>query len=96
MTAPLLMGMAIYGLFTLTHHGGNRVLTVMSDAGAEAARERITVTDDITEKPRRGYLTQYFGSRKGAFEKLIETNHIVVLTKMQWDQKKSELGPIIY
>ena len=87
--------MTVYGLFTLTHHGGNRVLTVMSDAGARAALEHVTSVDGITIKPRPGYLTQYWADHKGAFEHLIETNNIIVLEKPDWDQKKTELGESI-
>lgn len=87
--------MPIYGLFTLTHHGGNRVLTVMSEIGAKAALAQVTLTATITVKPRPGYLTQYWAEQKGAFEKFIETNAIVVLDKPAWDQRKNELGESI-
>lgn len=96
MTQTLLESMTIYGLFTLTHHGGNRVLTVMSDAGAKAALAQITVTDGVTMKARAGYLTQYWAQRKGAFEHLVATNGIVVLEKTNWDRKKEELGERIF
>lgn len=88
--------MKIYGLFTLCHHGGLRVLTVMSDQGANAASEQIALTANVVCKPRPGYLTQYWARGKGAFETFIETNDIVLLGTSQWAQKKTELGENIF
>lgn len=88
--------MTIYGLFTLCHHGGLRVLTVMSAQGAKAALEQVTLTADVVCKPQPGYLTQYWARRKGAFEDFIETNDIVLLDTPQWAQKKTELGEHIF
>ena len=84
--------MQIYGLFTLNHHGGSRVLTLMSGEGAEAALAHVTGTAGIVTKPRPGYLTQYCATGKGAFDRFIEANRITVLGKREWDEKKTELG----
>ena len=87
--------MTIYGLFTLTHHGGLRVLTLMSGEGAQAADAQITPTAGVVSKPAPGYLTQYWARDKGAFARFIETNEIVILEKPEWDEKKKELGETI-
>ena len=87
--------MTIYGLFTLYHHGGTKVLTVMSDRGAKAALAYVETTDGIITRPRPGYLTQYLGAYKGALERFIESNGIRMLDKRDWDRKKLELGAAI-
>ncbi len=67
----------------------------MSDKGAEAALEHVTVTADVVCKPRPGYLTQYLARHKGAFERFIEANDIILLENPEWGQKKEALAASI-
>ncbi len=84
-----------YGHYVFTH-GWGRVLTVMSPAGAATVRKVVRVGDDIAVTGGDGRLTQYHEKRKGALDRLIETNDIVIVNKAEWDALKSEFGAAIY
>ena len=87
--------MRIYGLLGITH-GTARVLTVMSPEGARAAREHMTKTDDLIINAGDGRLTQYHEKRDGALQRLIECYGVGVLSKLEWDRRKQELGDDIW
>jgi len=86
--------MVIYGLRGFTH-GWGIILTVMSPEGDSAVRARIVPGPDIVATEGDGQLTQYQGKTRGALERLIEANGIIVLDKAAWDAKKAELGDAI-
>ena len=87
--------MELYGFFTKMHHGFERVLTVMSPAGAAAALAHIRVGPDLTVNAGPGQLTQYIERRDGALAALVREYGIVVLEKPAWDAKKTALGEAI-
>jgi len=87
--------MRIYGLLGITH-GTARVLTVMSPEGARAAREHMTKTDDLIINAGDGRLTQYQEKRDGALQRLIDAYDVGVLSKLEWDRRKQELGDDIW
>ncbi len=84
--------MELYGLYVWIHHGWNRVLVVMSPAGADAAFAHIATDDDIIATGGDGRLPRYMGRRAGALDKLIACYGIHVLDKDEWDAKKAELA----
>lgn len=86
--------MTLYGLRGFTHNGA-KTLTVMSPAGATAARGAIAAGDDVLVQAGPGQLTLYLEKRRGALQRLIAAHGIVVLDKPAWDAKKTELGPAI-
>lgn len=86
--------MTIYGLLGFTH-GWARVLTVMSPEGATAAHAHVVAGADVQVNAGEGRLTQYFEKRSGALDRLIESHGIVVLSKDQWDTRKTELGDAV-
>ena len=47
---------------------------------------------DVVCKPRSGYLTQYLARHKGAFERFIEANDIILLENPEWGKKKEALA----
>ena len=67
----------------------------MCGEGAKAALAHVTPTAGVVSKPSLGYLTQYWARDKDAFERFIDANHIVVLKKSEWDEKKAVLGESI-
>ena len=83
--------MIVYGLYGITH-GWGRLLTVMGPAGTAAITDHIEAGDDITVSSGTGKLTQYFEKREGALAGLVERYRIIVLSKPEWDAKKTELG----
>ena len=85
---------AIYGLKGFTH-GWARVLTVMSAEGVSALQARIEAGEDVSVAVAEGRLTQYVERRKGGLDRLIAANGIVLLSKADWDAKKTELGAAI-
>ena len=85
----------LYGYYVFTH-GWGRVLTVMSPAGADAVRSIVRVGDDVEVKSGKGRLTQYHEKRAGALDRVAVTNGVRILTKREWDARKSELGDSIY
>lgn len=87
--------MIVYGLYGITH-GWGRVLTVMGPAGTAAITDRIAAGDDIMVSSGDGKLTQYFEKREGALARLVENHRIIVLSKPEWDAKKTELGNDIW
>lgn len=87
--------MTLYGLYGFTH-GGARVLTVMSPAGAAAALASVRVHDDVIVQAGSGRLTQYHAKRSGALRRLIAENGIEVLSKEEWDGMKTRFGDTIY
>ncbi len=87
--------MKIHGLLGITH-GAARVLTVMSPAGARAAREHMASTDDLIVNAGDGRLTQYLEKRNGALQRLIECYGVEVLSKTEWDRRKQALGDDIW
>lgn len=86
--------MIIYGLLGFTH-GWARVLTVMSPEGATAAAAYIAAGGDVEVNAGEGRLTQYFEKRAGALDRLVAAHGIVVLSKVEWDARKTELGDAI-
>jgi hypothetical protein len=87
--------MRIYGLLGRTH-GGARVLTVMSPAGARAALEFIQADDTLITQASEGHLTRYLEKREGALQRLVMRHGIVLLAKADWDRKKARLGARIW
>ena len=87
--------MPVYGLLGMTH-GWARVLTVMSAAGATAARAAMTLNADVSERAGEGRLTQYHERRQGGLDRLVRDNGIAVLEKPEWDRTKALLGEGIY
>lgn len=87
--------MKLYGLRGVTH-GAGRVLTVMSAAGTAAVLDSITADDEVITHAGAGRLTQYQEKRAGALDRLIRKHDIVVLSKEDWDRKKTELGNTIW
>ncbi len=90
--------MEIYGLLGFTH-GWGRLITVMGPAGDAAVRAAIAAHEaalaDITVVATAGSLTQYHAKRQGALERLIEAAGITVLSRDQWDARKTALGEAI-
>lgn len=87
--------MRIYELRGVTH-GAGRVLTVMSAAGTRAVLDSITADDEVITHAGAGRLTQYQEKRAGGLDRLITKHDIVVLSKEDWDRKKTELGDTIW
>ena len=87
--------MKIYGLLGITH-GAARVLTVMSPAGASAARAHMRETEDLVVNAADGRLTWYLEQRSGALDRLVEAYAIEVLDKTDWDERKQALGEVIW
>ncbi len=87
--------MKLYGLRGVTH-GAGRVLTVMTAAGTAAVLDSITADDEVMTHAGAGRLTQYQEKRAGALDRLIRKHDIVVLSKEDWDRKKTELGNTIW
>lgn len=87
--------MELYGYSGFTH-GGARVLTVMSPAGAGAALRRIRADDGIEVRAGDGRLPQFHEKREGALERIAAAYNIRILDKAEWDAKKAELGDKIY
>lgn len=88
--------MTLYGLRGLYHHGWSKVLTVMSPEGATAALAHMSVAANVRIDSCEGRLTKYLEQGKGALDQLVESYGIIVLTKLEWDQKKAELGEAIW
>ena len=90
--------MEIYGLLGFTHSWG-RLITVMGPAGDAAVRAAIGVHEealaDITVVATAGSLAQYHAKRQGALERLIEAAGITLLSRDQWDTRKTALGEAI-
>ena len=87
--------MRIYGLLGITH-GTARVLTIMSPAGAGAAREHMTHTDDLIVNAGEGRLTRYLEKRDGALQRLIDSYGVEVLSKTEWDRCKQAFADDIW
>ena len=87
--------MKLYGLRGVTH-GAGRVLTVMSAAGTVAVLDSVTADDEVMTHAGAGRLTQYQEKCAGALDRLIRKHDIVVLSKEDWDRKKTELGNAIW
>ena len=87
--------MKLYGLRGVTH-GAGRVLTVMSAAGTVAVLDSVTADNEVMTHAGAGRLTQYQEKRAGALDRLIRKHDIVVLSKEDWDRKKTELGNTIW
>ena len=87
--------MTLYGLRGITH-GGAKVLTVMSPSGTRAVCERIDSGIDLIVTGGDGRLTYYSEQRSGVLNHIIEKYRIIVLSKIDWDQKKAELGERIW
>ena len=88
--------MTIYGLRGFIHHGWDKLLTVMSPQGTSAALEKVITGDDIVTETGEGKLTQYYERGKGALDRMIEENGIIVLDRAAWNAKKAELGEAIW
>ena len=86
----------LYGFYSFTHHGWNRVLTVMSPEGAAAAARRIAAGEGVEAHTNEGHLPRYVEKRRGALALLVEDNGIVVLSKAEWDARKRDLGDRIW
>ncbi len=87
--------MKIYGLFGFTHCWA-KTLTVMSPAGASAARAHIDAGDDVATCAGAGRLTRHLEKRQGALDRLVAAYGIVVLAKHEWDARKAALGDAIW
>lgn len=87
--------MELYGLFGQTH-GWGKILTVMSPAGATAALAAVEAGEDVAIQAGAGRLTYYQERRPGGLERLISAHGIVVLSKPEWDAKKSQFGEAIF
>ncbi len=87
--------MRLYGVFSITHHGWLKVLTVMCDEGRSAALAAIEAGPDIEVRAGAGRLTQYYGKSRESLQKLIDRHGIVMLDPGDWAAKKQELGPAI-
>ncbi len=68
----------------------------MSAAGTVAVLDSITADDEVMTHAGAGRLTQYQEKRAGALDRLIGKHDIVVLSKEDWDRKKTELGDAIW
>lgn len=88
--------MGIYGVFSITHHGWSKVLTVMSDRGRREPLALIRPGDGIEVRAGEGRLTQYHGLTTGHLERLIARYGIVLLSRAAWNAKKTELGSAIF
>ena len=86
--------MLLYGLYGFTH-GWARLLTVMSPEGAAAVRAQVAAGEGIEVKGGEEGPVQYYEKRRGALAELVERHGIVVLEKLEWDEKKRELGEAI-
>lgn len=87
--------MEIYGLLGVTH-AAQRVLTVMSPAGAGAALEHVRPTEDVIVDAAAGHLTRYLEKRAGALDRIIARHGIQILSKADWDARKRSLGEAIW
>ena len=87
--------MILYGLFSRTHHGWSKVLTVMGPEGPAAIASHIDPGPGIAASTEAGRLPQYHEKREGALAALIDRYGIVVLGKAEWDAKKAELGDAV-
>ena len=81
----------LYGLLGFSH-GGARVLTVMSLAGASTAWQNVAADEDVIEYGEQAHLRQYHEKRSGALQRMIDRYDIQVLSKPEWDTVKAELG----
>ena len=88
--------MILYGLRGFTHHGGGRMLTVLSPAGRAAALAHIQCTEGLRTVARPQLLTQYHEIRAGRVKALIERYGIELLERGAWETKKAELGAAAY
>lgn len=89
--------MEIYGHLGWSH-GGARVITLMSPAGAGAVIERLGREGD-------GYFLLFAGERQlphyqvrrdGSLDRLVEAHGVVVLDFEAWTARKAELGEVIW
>ncbi len=88
--------MIVYGLRGFTHHGGGRMLTVLSPEGRSAALAHVKCTDGLRTVARPGLLTQYHEVRTGSVKALIERYAIELLSRGAWETTKAELGEAAY
>jgi len=88
--------MTLYGLRGFTHHGGGRILTVLSPAGRGKALRHVQCTDGLRTVERPHSLTQYHEIRAGSVTALIKRYRIELLDRKAWDAKKAELGDSVY
>ena len=88
--------MRLYGVFSITHHGWSRVLTVMGEEGRSAALAAIEAGPEIEVRAGEGRLTQYHAQSREVLQELIERHGITVLEPGAWAAKKEELGAAIY
>jgi hypothetical protein len=87
--------MILYGLYGFTH-GGARVLTVMSSRGAAAVGRALSATQGVIVRRETGRLTVIAEKHAGALDAMVARHAIVVLSREEWNAKKSALGPAIY
>lgn len=85
----------LFGLYGFSH-GWARILTIMSPQGASATIAAVKPGDGTHLQAGNGRLPQYHERREGALDRLTEEFGIAILTKAEWDSKKSELGNAIY
>lgn len=93
--SSLFRPLIFFGLYGFSH-GWARILTVMSPEGVGAIITTVKPGDGIHLQAGNGKLPQYHERREGALNRLAEEFGIVILTKAEWDSKKSELGDAIY
>ncbi len=87
--------MRMYGVFSITHHGWSKVLTVMCERGRGAALAFIQPGEGIEVRAEVGHLTQYYGQTTDHLKRLIDRHGIILLSRSEWNAKKDELGAVI-
>ena len=68
----------------------------MSPAGATAVLNAVPENDDVIVQKGEGLLTRYHEKHQAALEGLVREHGITILTKSEWDARKTELGEKIY
>ena len=88
--------MELYGHLGWSH-GGARVITLMSPAGAGAVIDRLAGDDDVFLLfSGERQLPHYQLRRPGVIGRLAEAHGIVLLDFEAWTARKAELGEAIW